>query len=101
MKSDSNAKEIVAALRAVGASVHHLDPRGTTIGRGLPDLLVGFKGRTCLMEVKRPVGPRGGTAGRKLRPSQEAFLRAWRGGPVFEVRSVGEALTAVGLEVAA
>jgi len=43
---DANQQEIVKALRSVGAYV-----RVITQGDGLPDLLVGYRGVTLLMEV--------------------------------------------------
>jgi len=47
-KVDRNQPEIVAALRAVGATVQHLH----TIGDGCPDILVGFRGVNVLLELK-------------------------------------------------
>jgi Holliday junction resolvase len=41
-------KQIVTALRAAGATVQSL----AGVGKGTPDLLVGYKGQTLLMEVK-------------------------------------------------
>lgn len=75
----------MAALRSVGASVFST----ATIGKGFPDLVVGFRGVTYLMEVKAPTG--------KLRPAQTAFLLKWRGRAVV-VHSVEEALRAIGAE---
>ncbi len=45
---DRNQPEIVAALRAVGATVQHLH----TVGAGCPDILVGFRGVNVLLELK-------------------------------------------------
>jgi hypothetical protein len=45
---DSNQAEIVEVLRYVGATVAHLH----TVGGGVPDLVVGYKGRNYLLEVK-------------------------------------------------
>ena len=55
---------------------------------GRPDLLVGFRGRTYLLEVK--------SAGRKLRASQVDWHRRWRGAPVVTVWTATDALRAVG-----
>ena len=44
---DANQNDIVAALRACGAVV-----RVVTQGDGIPDLLVGYRGYTLLLEVK-------------------------------------------------
>ena len=54
-RRDSNEVEIVRALIAAGASVTHLS--GVD---GLPDLLVGYQGRTVLLEVKH-LSPTGKT----------------------------------------
>jgi hypothetical protein len=47
-KVDANQREVVAALRGAGASVQLLH----AVGEGCPDLLVGYKGLTMLLEVK-------------------------------------------------
>jgi len=81
---DSNQEQIVAALRAMGATV-----RIVTQGNGLPDLLVGFRGMTILMEVKD--GQKVPSA-RKLTPAEQKFFDEWRGGIVAIVNSVDEAI---------
>ena len=81
---DSNQEQIVAALRAMGATV-----RIVTQGNGLPDLLVGFRGLTILMEVKD--GQKVPSA-RKLTPAEQKFFDEWRGGIVAIVNSVDEAI---------
>ena len=88
-RQDQNSGEIVSALRAAGACVRHID--GAMGIGGVPDLLVGYAGVTWLLEVK---GPRG-----RLNPDQETFRRDWlgKGGPVATVRTVAEALAAVGI----
>ncbi len=47
-KIDRNHVEIVAALRGVGASVQDL----AAVGKGCPDLLVGYRGQNYVIEVK-------------------------------------------------
>lgn len=47
-KVDNKQKEIVEALKQVGASVQSL----ASVGNGCPDLLVGWHGRNILLEVK-------------------------------------------------
>ena len=75
-------------------------------GDGLPDLLVGHRGRTFLIEVKHAPGPRGGThrSGNKSRggdgvltADQLAWWSAWRGAPPVIVRTPEEALAAIGV----
>lgn len=81
-KRDTNERAIVDALRGVGASVVQLSDKG------VPDLLVGFRGETLLMEVK---GKRG-----KLTADQVEWHDGWRG-QVAVVRSVDEALAVIGV----
>ena len=47
-KLDVNHLEIVATLRKCGASVVSM----ASLGGGVPDILVGWNSRTCLMEIK-------------------------------------------------
>lgn len=75
-KVDANQDEIVQTYRACGLSVTSL----AGLGRGVPDLLVGYRGKLALVEVKQPKG--------KLRPMQEAFRLTW---PVRIVRTVEDA----------
>jgi hypothetical protein len=79
---------IVKALRQAGASV--LDLR--SLGDGAPDLLVGFRGRDCLLEVKNGDKP---PSARKLNAGQVEFVTLWRGHPVRVVHSPDEALKAI------
>lgn len=86
---DLNQQPIVDTLRAVGAYVYD----ASHIGGGFPDLICSFREAVYLLEVKNPdnwYGKRG------LRPSQEKFNEAWRGIPIQVVRSVDEALRAIG-----
>ena len=83
---DATQAEIVAALRAAGASVWVI---------GLPvDLLVGHRGRSMLIECKSVTGKR------KPQPArytdlQREFLATWRGGPVATVTDAESALRAL------
>lgn len=47
-KVDDNQPEIVKFLRKLGASVQPLH----TIGKGCPDIVVGFRGQNWLVEIK-------------------------------------------------
>lgn len=85
---DSNQPAIVAALRAVGASVEPIH----MLGRGVPDLLVGFRSATFLLELKDGSKP---PSKRKLTPDEQAWHDAWRG-HVAVVESVDQALAAIG-----
>lgn len=89
---DANQAEIVKALRQAGATVQSL----ATAGDGVPDLLVGFRRQTVLMEVKDGSKP---PSARDLTDDQVDWHINWRGGALVVVTSVDEALTAIGIEV--
>jgi hypothetical protein len=86
---DDNHVEIVEALRGAGCSVQSL----ASVGKGVPDLLVGFRGRNTLLEVKD--GSKKPSA-RKLTPDEQVWQSKWSG-QVVTVESVEQALKAVGL----
>jgi hypothetical protein len=88
-RTDGNQAEIVAALRAAGASVHPCH----AAGQGFPDLTVGYRGVNWLIEVKDPSKPK---ADQKLTPAQEGWHRDWRG-QVAVVRTPEEALAVIGV----
>ncbi len=78
-RSDTNAQDIIDALRAVGATVEH-------IGRPV-DIAIGYRGVNYFAEIKTPKG--------KLRTSQAAFVQRWRG-QVQVVRDADSALRMIG-----
>jgi len=81
-KVDATHAAIAAALRQVGAKV-----RSTAmVGDDFPDLCVGFRGRTLLIECKTP--------GKKRTQGQIAFAENWPG-EVHTAYSADEALAAV------
>lgn len=82
-KRDSNEKAIVAALKAVGATVEHLD---------IVDLLVGYCGGNWLLEVKTEKGLKRKS---KTAERQAAWQRQWAG-QVHIVSSPEEALRRIG-----
>lgn len=85
---DENQAAIVAALRQAGASVWVI---------GLPvDILVGYRGQTMPMEIKRLIGKRAPKAAPHTALQRE-FMATWRGGPVATVTDVEGALRAIGV----
>ena len=88
-KIDDNQTEIVKGLRAVGCSVESL----AAVGKGCPDLLVGFRGVNYLIEVKDGSKP---PSKRKLTPDQVKWHDSWRG-KVHTVTSLDGAYHVIGL----
>ena len=81
---DSSQAEIVRALRKAGASVWLT----TEVGRGAPDMVVGYKHKTFLLEAKADKG--------YLTSEQKDWHASWRGRSVMVVRTPQEALLAIG-----
>ncbi len=65
---DNNQTQIVKALRDMGCTVEHLH----AVGKGCPDILVGFKARNFLLEIKD--GDK-----KVLTPDQFNWHRLWKG----------------------
>jgi len=74
---DVNHQEIVKKFRELGASV--FDSSG--IGRGFPDILVGFNGNTTLVEIKS--GEK-----KKFTEAQLKFMSEWKGSSVTRINDV-------------
>jgi hypothetical protein len=83
--TDANQSEIVDALRAAGASV---EPKLARIGEGVPDLLVGIRGVTTVMEVKDGAKV---LSKKKLTTDEVRWHNNWNGS-VYVVESVEQAL---------
>jgi hypothetical protein len=82
---DRNQPEIVAGLRRLpGCSVHVT----STVADGFPDLVVGYKDRNYLFEIKDPEKP---PSARILTPAQTKFVAGWRG-QIDVVHDLGECL---------
>ena len=82
-KADANQAVIVAALRAVGATIQSL----ASVGSDCPDLLVGFRSRNYIIEIKSAKG--------KLRPGQRVWMEGWKG-QACVAHSPDEALRSIG-----
>lgn len=75
---DQGQQEAIALVRDLPASVEIT----TGLGRGKPDLIVGFQGLTTWVEFKREEKT---AAQKRLRASQTDWLKTWRGSPVLVV----------------
>lgn len=71
-KVDGNQSDIVAGLRTIGASVQIL----AAVGKGCPDLLIGYRGVNYTLEIKDGSKPKSET---KLTPDQVKWHTEWRG----------------------
>jgi hypothetical protein len=89
-KIDANHAAVVLALRSAGASVQSL----AGVGKGVPDLLVGFKNQTLLMEVKDGFKP---PSRRLLTEDQLKWHGSWNGGALAVVDSPDAALRMIGV----
>ena len=69
---DANQNEIVKALRDYGASVSIL----SSVGKGFPDICVGYEGMNYLFEIKDGNKP---PSQRKLTPDEQKFFKDWNG----------------------
>lgn len=79
---DGTEAGVVRTLERMGCSVDRLPGGG-----GRPDLLVGFRGRNHLVEVKTATGD--------LRQAQIDWAAAWRGGQVTVLRNEDDAASFV------
>jgi hypothetical protein len=82
-KRDENEPEIIAAYKAVGATVDQ-----NPIGKGRTDLDVGFRGVNYKVEVKMPGG--------RLTGVQVDWHQEWKGQKAV-VSNVKEALEVIGI----
>lgn len=89
-KLDANQKEIVKGLRDRGLSVQSL----ASIGRGCPDILVGYRGANFLLELKNDKLSKSQT---ELNEDQVKWHASWVGQKAT-VKNLGQALFAVGAE---
>ena len=82
-RTDDNQHELIEALKKIGAKCYF-------IGKPV-DLLVGFRGRNSLIEVKRP-DKRGQQS--KITQEQKDFIATWPG-EVHICHTIDEAIAAV------
>ena len=72
-RRDANHSKIVKELRQIpGISVADTGD----LGNGFPDIVVGYKGKNLMIEIKDGEKP---PSGRKLTPDEKEFHDTWRG----------------------
>jgi len=74
---DLNHTEIVNKFRELGASVFDL----SAVGRGCPDIMVGYNGQTVLVEIKS--GEK-----KKFTEAQLKFMSEWKGSSVTRINDI-------------
>lgn len=87
-RTDATQTEIVSALRQMGCSVALTHQ----VGNDFPDLVVGYRGRTFLVELKDGRKP---PSKRTLSAGQRRFATMWRGDAVLTFTSVDDAIAAL------
>lgn len=83
-RTDLNQKQIVEVFRKMGATVYIT----SGVGKGFPDIVVGFKGVNYLVEIKDGKAPK---SQHKLTGHEDGFHAKWRGS-VHIIKSVQEAI---------
>lgn len=86
-KTDRNQQEIVKAFRQIGASVQVL----SAVGKGCPDILVGWRNRCYLVEIKDGEKP---PSARQLTADQVRWHASWAGNVIIAT-SVEDAVSQV------
>lgn len=84
---DANQSKIVEQLRRIGATVQVL----SSVGQGCPDILVGYRTRNFLFEIKDGAKI---PSKKKLTPDEEVFFQTWQG-QVHKVESIEEILKVI------
>jgi hypothetical protein len=69
---DANQTAVTKALRDAGMTVAVT----SSLGKGFPDLVVGFRGLTCLVELKDGAKP---PSAQKLTADEQQFADSWAG----------------------
>jgi hypothetical protein len=89
-KIDANHEAVVEMLRSCGATVQSL----AATGKGCPDLLVGYRGQTFLMEIKDGKKP---PSEKRMTIDQVNWHMRWNGGSLSVVYSPENALKVIGV----
>ncbi len=89
-KIDANHSRIVKELRQIGATVQSL----ADLGKGVPDILVAWRGTNYLFEIKDWKQP---PSKRRLTPDEKKWHQLWQG-QVAVVETSSEALRIMGIE---
>jgi Holliday junction resolvase len=80
-KVDLNHADVVKTLRSLGASVFD----ASKVGKGFPDIVVGYKNNTILVEIKSGEN-------KKFTPTQLKFMSEWKGSSIIRINDVDGAI---------
>ncbi len=86
-KVDKNQSAIVKQLQQLGVSVFVL----SGVGKGIADLIIGWRGKNYLVEVKNPERKW------KYTPDQVRFRASWRG-QIVTIEKVEELFNLLGIK---
>ena len=86
-RRDANEQEVIVALRNAGAYVKQINDEG------FADLLIWFRGRCLIVEVKDGKKP---PSARKLTEAEQKFHDEYPGDNLFIVNSAEDALAILG-----
>jgi len=84
-KKDANHFEIMNYLKKLGAYVLDM----STLGQGVPDLMVLINGKNYLVDIKNP---KTGYGRRGLNERQKRWAEEWQGGKVYLISTVDEVI---------
>jgi hypothetical protein len=84
-RTDHNQAAVIDALRRFGATVQDL----SQLGKGTPDILVGYHGRNYLLEIKNATD-----RAPQLTGCEESWIREWHG-QVGVVTTVEDAIAII------
>lgn len=87
-KKDANHGAMVGAFKKIGAHVLDL----SSMGSGVPDLVVWCARRWVLVDIKNP---KTGYGRRGLNKNQREWADAWQGGPVYLVATIDDVISLV------
>lgn len=87
---DGNQNKIVKELRALGVCV---EPKLSRVGSGVPDLLIGYRGRNYLVELKNSDQS---PSRKRLTPDEDSWHDEWKG-QVEVCETLDEILNLIGL----
>jgi hypothetical protein len=88
-RTDENHSDVVSELRQVLPDATVFDASGT--GAGFPDIVMGWRGKNYLFEIKDPEKPK---SARSLTDAQDKFHLSWQG-QVTVVHSAAEILATI------